>query len=147
MRKRMWLATALALFLLTTLALSSSDPPTPEEEPVPLTGADDVTKPSVIKKTRKQPKYPRDQKARGDEAKLIFEAVVQKQGSVGSLKLIGCRIRNYYLPIFRQAEAEECAPFESSARTAISKWRYEPARREGEPVDAWVLIQVDFVLN
>jgi outer membrane biosynthesis protein TonB len=132
---------------LAVFALQSSCPGASEEEKIPLAGRDGVTEPSIIKKTRKRPKYPREEKAKLNEARLFFEAVVQKEGTVGTAKLINCSMRNYYQVMFRPATAEACAPFESSALVAISKWRYEPARSNGEPVDVRFIIEIKFVFD
>jgi len=34
-----------------------------------------------------------------------------------------------------------------SAMEAVRRWRFEPARRSGEPVAMWVLIPVEFKLQ
>jgi TonB family protein len=48
-------------------------------------------------------------------------------------------------------EVKKCSPhgygFEKSASEAAFKYRFEPARSHGTPVDCWVTYDVDFVLD
>ena len=39
------------------------------------------------------------------------------------------------------------ADLDESAREAVRRWRFEPARRSGAPVAVWVLIPVEFKLQ
>ena len=39
------------------------------------------------------------------------------------------------------------ARLDDSARTAVQKWKFEPAKRNGNPVEAWVIVPVEFSLT
>jgi protein TonB len=36
---------------------------------------------------------------------------------------------------------------ESAARTVQSGWKFEPARQDGKPVAAWVIVPIQFALR
>ena len=37
--------------------------------------------------------------------------------------------------------------FEAAALEAVHNWRYEPATRDGRPVDVFITVRVDFTIN
>jgi protein TonB len=47
----------------------------------------------------------------------------------------------------RILEAEPRGVFEDSATAAVSRWRFEPPRYNGEPVKMWFKQTVKFELN
>lgn len=36
---------------------------------------------------------------------------------------------------------------DTAARTAVQKWKFQPANRSGTPVEAWVIVPIDFSLT
>lgn len=57
----------------------------------------------------------------GAKGIVVLSAVIRKDGSVDDVEILGCLPRNRGL--------------EDAATNALRKWRYEPAKKEGAPVD------------
>lgn len=87
-----------------------------------------VDPPKVLKMTR--PPYPETAKNRGATGTVILRAVIQRDGSVGSLTTI----------------ISPDPDLAAAAVEAVQNWRYEPARLNGHPVDVETLINIDFAL-
>jgi protein TonB len=67
------------------------------------------------------------------EGTVVLKAIIDKRGHVVS-------IRVYSEPSFD-------AGFTDAAIDAVSRWRYEPGRYGGEPVEVEITVVVDFILN
>ena len=78
------------------------------------------------------PHYPQVAKLRGWEGKVVFEALIRKNGRVGRLK-----IKN----------SSGYRSLDTAARKAISRWKFSPATSFGLPKDSEVEIPITFSLK
>ena len=79
-----------------------------------------------------KPRYPESARRRGIEGTALLKMRITAQGSVADVQLE------------RSAGHPE---LDESAMEAVRRWRFNPARRDGEPVAVWVLIPVEFKLQ
>lgn len=79
------------------------------------------------------PRYPAKAREKGAEGKVILQAVIRKDGTVGEVKVLNA--------------PEGDLGFAEAATESVRKWRYEPARLNGEPVDVYFTVVVDFQLQ
>lgn len=77
------------------------------------------------------PVYPTLARERGYEGTVILDVEVVSSGTCGQARIL--RSSGYEI-------------LDEAARQAISRWRFEPARRAGVPVTVWVEIPVTFRL-
>ncbi len=97
-------------------------PREPVTETVPIVAAVPVS--------RVEPRYPPIAHRHGVSGKVVLKAVVRTDGTVGAIEVL-----------------EESAPrwrFGQAAKEAVGRWRYEPARQGGRPVESSVVIQLVF---
>jgi TonB family protein len=90
--------------------------------------AGDVVYPILVR--RSQPVYPREAREAGIEGKVILEALVRRDGTIGSVKILSAHPRGM--------------GFEEAARDAVSRWRYRPGLQYGEAVDVYLPIVIEF---
>ncbi len=95
-------------------------------------GVGGVTDPVRIQETYVQPLYPELARQTRIEANVVVRAVILKDGSVGQIEILQCN--------------RPQLGFEDSAVAAVRQWRYEPATMNGEPVDAYFTVFVEFRL-
>jgi TonB family protein len=86
--------------------------------------------PAMIESSRIPPSYPEIARQAGVQGKVLLEAVVRKDGSMGNISVL-------------ESTASGLG-FDQAAVKAVSRWRYKPALQNGRPVDAHVIILVDF---
>lgn len=91
------------------------------------TALGEVTLPRVVQKFA--PYYPRDLEARGIEGRVMVQAVVRTDGTIGRLKVLHSSHPHFTV----------------AALDAVKRWYYMPALEAGEPVAIYYTIQVDFV--
>ena len=76
--------------------------------------------------------YPESARRQGVEGTVLLKIRITEQGRVETL----------------QVERSAGHPdLDQSALDAVQRWRFEPARRGGEPVAVWVIIPVEFKLQ
>ncbi len=107
-------------------------PPAPTVVGPVYAGVGGVTDPVRIKETYVQPLYPELARQTRIEANVVLRAVILKNGSVGKIEILQCNRPHL--------------GFEDSAVKAVEQWRYEPARMNGKPVDAYFTVFVEFRL-
>lgn len=90
------------------------------------------TMPQPLSSTVVQPKYPADALVDGVEGYVTLEFTVTDSGNVTDVAI---------------AEAQPEGVFEEAVREAIRRWRFEPARENGKPVDQRVRHRFDFTLE
>jgi len=78
------------------------------------------------------PRYPMLARSRGEEGLVLLSAEVLANGKVGALRIK--KTSGYQL-------------LDQSALEAVRKWKFEPARKMGIPVTAWVEIPIRFTLS
>ncbi len=108
--------------------------PKPSEEGLPagshVAGTGQIRDPEIISKV--EPKYPGLARRKRVTGRVVLQAVIRKDGKVGELKVL------------RGAGGGDCG-FEEAAMEAVRKWRYKPGMIDGQPVDVYFRIVVDFV--
>jgi protein TonB len=111
--------------------LGAPEPP-PTEGPL-MAGIGDVSNPVPIMSTQIQPTYPDLARQAKVQGRVILQAVIFKDGTVGDIQVL-------------QTPGEKLG-FAESAVDAVSHWRYQPALQNGRPVDVIFTIVVDFALK
>ncbi|HEY5870888.1 MAG TPA: energy transducer TonB [Candidatus Tectomicrobia bacterium] len=96
------------------------------------TGSGSGTSASPVGGYQVKPRYPESARRRGIEGTALLKMRITAQGSVADVQLE------------RSAGHPE---LDESAMEAVRRWRFNPARRDGEPVAVWVLIPVEFKLQ
>ncbi|HEY4362544.1 MAG TPA: energy transducer TonB [Bryobacteraceae bacterium] len=76
------------------------------------------------------PSYPEEARSRGQYGTVRFEAFIGRDGKIKALELL-----------------EGAFVFYDSARTAVSKWVYEPTMLDGQPVEVLTDITVNYALD
>jgi TonB family protein len=90
---------------------------------------DPITPPAPILKV--DPKYIASAAAEGVEGKVLLYAVIRRDGQVDRIRLV-------------QGIDER---LDTSAVEAFAKWQFQPATRNGEPVDLEATVQIPFRLG
>lgn len=78
------------------------------------------------------PSYPSTAYAAGEEGKVLLKVLVAVDGSAKQLEV---------------AEASLPGAFDDAALAAVRKWKFNPATRDGQPVEAWVQVPICFSLT
>ncbi|HQL90167.1 MAG TPA: energy transducer TonB [Syntrophales bacterium] len=78
------------------------------------------------------PFYPSAARQRGWEGDVLIAAEVRPDGRIGAIRI---------------KRSSGYASLDDSALEAVRAWRFEPAKRMGSPVDAWVEIPIRFKLS
>jgi len=90
-----------------------------------------VQMPKVVKQVA--PKYPDSARKRGATGIVLVRALVTKDGAVGRALV---------------PKGKGVAPdLDRAALDAIRQWTFEPAKKNGKPVDVYVVIPVKFALD
>lgn len=88
-----------------------------------------ITKPRLIKKVA--PGYPKEAYYKGIEGWVTLEGIVTREGSFVVLEITGANPRGV---------------FEKAAIAAVSRWKYSPAKRNGEAINMWIRLTIDMSL-
>lgn len=88
-----------------------------------------ITPPVPIR--REAPGYPQSVRAVGIEGTVELALTVLRDGSVGWVRTLRAEPRGY---------------FEQAATEGVRRWRFEPARQDGEPIECRMLTRVRFAL-
>ena len=126
--------------------------PVPEPEPLPpdtefllgvpeapppggplLAGTGGVTLPERLEESYVQPEYPELARVARIEGRVILQAIILKDGTVGEIEVLNCN--------------RPGVGFEESATGAVQQWRYRPAMQGNRPVDVYFTVRVDFDLQ
>ena len=78
------------------------------------------------------PAYPEIARARGYEGIVLVSAEILPDGRVGEIKI---------------RKSSGYAILDQSAIQAVKPWRFEPARKSGNPFTAWVELPIKFILH
>jgi len=95
-------------------------------------GIHPVTDPSIIQSSKVLPRYPAMARHAGVEGRVLLQAVIGADGSVGSVVVL--------------KESPSRVGFGEAAVEAVSRWRYHPGTYQGTPVAVYLTITVDFTL-
>lgn len=88
-----------------------------------------IEPPTVAREVR--PSYTEEARRQGIEGDVVLEIVVLRDGRVGNVRVI----------------RSLGAGLEQRAIEAVRQWRFNPARRQGQPVDVVVEVSVGFTLR
>lgn len=92
-----------------------------------------IAQAAALKRTREVPAvYPKDAAREGTEGWVQVEFTIAPDGSTQDLQV---------------RDSEPAAVFDKAALDSVSRWRFEPVRRNGAPVAQRAVLQVRFVLN
>jgi TonB family protein len=98
-----------------------------------LPGIHDVTEPVIDETSRVLPRYPEAARRSGVEGQVILQAVIQADGSVGSVQVL--------------RESPPRIGFGPAAAEAVLKWCYRPGTSRGRAVAVQMTITVQFTLT
>jgi TonB family protein len=98
------------------------------EKPIDV-GVAAMVPPRVVKET--PPLYTKDAFDRGVEGRVILKVIIRKDGTIGPLRV-------------DQSLDEE---LDEAASEAVRTWQFEPAKVNGEPINALANIEVDFIIQ
>jgi TonB family protein len=90
----------------------------------------DISPPKPVR--RDAPAYPAAVRALGIEGSVEVALTVLRDGNVGWVRVIRAEPRGY---------------FEQAASESVRGWRFEPARRDGRPVECRMLTRLRFALT
>jgi protein TonB len=79
-----------------------------------------------------KPRYPESARRRGIEGTTLLKIYVNDKGRVEEVL------------VERSAGHED---LDAAAMEAVKKWRFDPARRDNQPVAVWVMLPVRFELR
>ncbi len=100
--------------------------------PGPLVpGGDDITMPELLSKV--EPIYPHDARDARVGGKVILQAVIREDGTVGNVEVL--------------TRAEGWPSLDEAAIAAVRQRTYRPALKDGRPVSIYFTIRVDFRLR
>ena len=92
-----------------------------------------LTEPVLIQSSKMLPVYPEIARHAGVTGRVILQAVIGPEGSVGSIVVL--------------RESPERVGFGEAAIRAVSQWRYRPGLLAGNPVSVQMTITVEFTLS
>jgi TonB family protein len=99
--------------------------------PSPRVPTADIVMPELL--TKVEPVYPKDAREARIGGKVILQAVIREDGTVGDVQVLS---NDSGLPSLAE-----------SAATAVSQRVYRPATKDGKPVSIYFTIRVDFRLG
>jgi len=109
---------------------SSATTDSPGHAKADNTNTGDNRQPYVVFGPR--PNYPPEARAGGREGKVRVKVLIAENGTPGEVQL---------------AESSGSTSLDEAALTALRRWRFQPALRNGQPVPAWVTVPVIFSLR
>jgi len=109
------------------------DPEPPPPTGPLIAGVGGVTVPELIPESKLKPIYPELARKAKIDGNVILQAIILKDGTVGDIQVLRCNRPNL--------------GFEDAAVEAVRQWRYKPGTQSGKPVDVYLTVKVDFVLE
>jgi periplasmic protein TonB len=109
--------------------LEESPPEVPQAMGTPIASASDTVEPHLIQ--RVNPDYPPEAQRRGTEGSVEVSFTVTPDGKVSDVIIV---------------DAEPSDIFDRAAVDAVRRWRYEPKKVGGVPVEAHMQARVQFKL-
>ena len=89
---------------------------------------DGVTMPEVLTKTN--PVYPKDARNARAGGRVILEALIREDGTVGEVRVL--------------TPAKDWPSLDEAAIVAVRQWIYRPAMKDGRPVSIYFTVAIDF---
>lgn len=106
------------------------DAPEPELPAGPLRSLPEGAEPPIAE-SKVPPVYPEAARKFGIRGEVELRIVVETNGRIGEIEVVG----------------NPSAVLAGAARDAARKWRYRPARVNGQPVAVWLTVRVKFDLG
>ncbi len=78
------------------------------------------------------PRYPRMSRRVGEQGKVLLRVLVSESGAASDVRLHQSSGHNR---------------LDEAARSAVSKWTFEPARQGDRPIANWVIVPIEFKLE
>ena len=79
-----------------------------------------------------RPEYPRLARRMGEQGRVLLNVFVNAAGQAEKVEI---RTSSGY------------ASLDQAARNAVQKWKFVPARKGDQPIGAWVVVPISFVLE
>lgn len=112
----------------------ASPPPPPESAPsvneAPVQGR--IDSPARLKNKRIRPQYPRKARERGEEGAMLLELTISPRGTVSAVRIV---------------ESTGYADLDEAGVTAAKTAHFNPAKRDGRPVESRVRLPISFRLT
>jgi len=99
--------------------------------PSPLLPTDDMTMPEIV--TKIDPVYPEDARDARVDGKVVLQAVIRDNGTVGDVQVLTA------IPGWPSLDR--------SAAAAVQQWKYRPALKDGHPVSIYITVVIQFRLQ
>jgi TonB family protein len=115
---------------VTALAPAEAERRIAAERPIEIV-AGEVIPPKLVEKA--QPVYPAAARKEGRQGKIVVQSVVDEAGHVRAPVLLSV--------------PDGCEDLAASVVDAVSRWKYAPATRNGEPVAVYFTVTVNFALE
>jgi len=96
----------------------------------PIAGFGGVSAPVLIPESRVEPVPPERAAGLGVEGQVTLQLLVRADGTIAEVQVL--------------REVPGGWGFGDAAASAVRQWLYEPARRDGEPVEAWFTVFYEF---
>ena len=107
---------------------------------------ENVSSPELVSKVA--PEYPPEAREAELEGNTVLQATIDQDGRVDpeTIRCLRCSVRR------RGEDPEEvlhgwCDDFCDASAEAVAKWRYKPGMKDGEPVDVYFTIVIQFKLD
>jgi protein TonB len=109
-------------------------PAPPVEVPAPPAPAPIVTQPiyNADYLDNPAPIYPSVSRRAGEQGRVVLRVLVSPRGTADEVQVF---------------TSSGFSRLDEAARTAVLRWKFVPAKRGNEPVQAWVRIPIPFILN
>jgi TonB family protein len=104
-----------------------------EEGHIPTAEQIGASNPVLIRESKVNPVYPESHRIELQEGRVVLLAVIRKDGTVGDISILRSNIMH--------------SDFEKSAYAAVSQWRYEPAMKDGLPLEVSFKVWVSFSVH
>src|SRR2546425_4043898 len=117
------------------------------EEDEKKSDASSLVNPQMIPESRTLPVFPLRPQMEGVGAQVILGATILRNGSVADITVerVHLGFADGRTRDILNALLEDDFGFGEAAKAAVEQWKYRPALRSGEPVDARIKVVVDFV--
>jgi TonB family protein len=121
--------TLVVLCFLSSVLFASE----PQKQKQTSPGIDDTVNVDEFPTPTKQvpPKYPEDAKKQGIEGKVHLKVLIGKDGIPKDARVI----------------KSDASQLDSAALKSCMQWHFKPATYKGKPVEIWVVIPFNFVLD
>ncbi len=117
--------------------------------PMPSAAEGENIPPKLIKSV--EPEYPKECLKAGYESKIILAVLIDKDGSVKKAKVVDpATFDTEDKKSEEKAKADNAElhkALEKSALLAAYQWKFEPATKDGKPVEMEVKVPIEFKLD